>query len=192
MGKQRQRNRIKSRVDELPEEIRQLLDSRLSDVKITYREISEELLKKGYEISRSSIGRYAIRQGAALNRLKEAHDQTRILVQAVKENQEEDYTEAGIRILMDQLTKKMAIAQEEIDEMEPGEAGRLMVAISRSNIYKKKILADLTKGYKKAVDEVKAELQQELKSSPEIYEKLQELVSRVEAKVFQKLEVPNE
>ena len=86
MSKQRQRTRIKSRIDELPDEVKQLVDARLSDVGITYQEIADEVKKKGYEISRSSVGRYALRQGAALQHLKDAQNQTRVLIEAVKKN----------------------------------------------------------------------------------------------------------
>lgn len=188
MADKRQRKRIKSRLDELPEEVRNLVDIRLADVNITYQEIADEIIAKGFEISRSSIGRYALRQGAALNRLREAQEQTRILVNAVKKNDNADYTEAGLQILMDQLTKKMALAQEEIEDMPPDKAGRLMVAISRTAVYKEKIIADLTKGYKKAMAEVKQELQNELKNEPELLGKMIQLVGRVEEKVAQKIE----
>ena len=61
MGQQRTKNRIKSRVDELPPEAREMLNTLLADVNWTYAEISAEMLKKGWEISRQSIGRYALR-----------------------------------------------------------------------------------------------------------------------------------
>jgi hypothetical protein len=188
MGKQRQRTRIKSRIDELSEEMKNLIDARLADVNITYIEIAAELHSKGYEVSKSSIGRYALRQGAALNRLKQAQDQTKALINAVKKNPDTDYTEAGMQILMDSLVRSITMAQEAIDEMPPDKAGRLMVAISRTAIYKEKIRADLTKGYKKAIEEVKRELSDELKNEPELYTKMLSLVDRVDSKVTQQLE----
>jgi hypothetical protein len=190
--KKRQRTRNRSRIDELPEEIRSIVDERLANVNITYNEIAEEICKKGYEISRSSIGRYAIRQGAVLNRMMEAQAQTKVLVNAVKNSPETDYTDAGLFILMDLLIKKMAIAQEEIDEMEPDKAGRLMVAISRTAAYKEKIKAELNKHYRKAINEVKLELKAELQTEPELLAKMIELTERVEDKVMKKIEGENE
>ena len=40
MGDQRERNRIKSRVDELPDEIRAQLDAMLADGKYIYQDIA--------------------------------------------------------------------------------------------------------------------------------------------------------
>lgn len=188
MGKQRQKKRIKSRIDELPLELQELVDIRLSNVNITYQEIAEEITAKGYEISKSSVGRYALRQGGVLQRLKEAQEQTRVLVSAIKNNPEQDYTEAGLQILMDQLIKKMSLAQEEIDEMPPDKAGRLMVAISRTAAYKEKVKADLSKGYKKAIEKVKADLKAELESTPELFEQMLALVKRVQEKINLELE----
>jgi hypothetical protein len=120
--------------------------------------------------------------------LKEAQEQTRVLVNAVKSNPEVDYTEAGLQILMDQLIKKMTTAQEEIDEMAPDKAGRLMVAISRTAAYKEKVKADLSKGYKKAIEKVKAELKAELEATPELLDQMLTLVNKVQDKINQELE----
>ena len=53
MGDQRERNRIKSRVDELPDEIRAQLDAMLADVNYTYQDIADTITDLGYEISRT-------------------------------------------------------------------------------------------------------------------------------------------
>ena len=55
MGDQRERNRIKSRVDELPDEIRAQLDAMLADVNYTYQDIADTITDLGYEISRSAV-----------------------------------------------------------------------------------------------------------------------------------------
>ena len=46
-------------MDELPEEIRQQVDVMLVDTSNTYLSISLKLKDMGYEVSKSSIGRYA-------------------------------------------------------------------------------------------------------------------------------------
>ena len=80
MGKQRERNRIKSRVDELPPEAREALDRMLADVTNTYQEIAEHMAAQGWDISRSSIGRYALRQNAVARRLRESREQMEALI----------------------------------------------------------------------------------------------------------------
>lgn len=112
MGKERRRTRIKSKIDELPDDVKELIDKRLADVTVSYEEIAEEITEMGYTIGKSSIGRYALRQNDVAKRLKEAQQQTIALINAVKSNPDMDYTEAGLQILTDGLVKKFATAQE--------------------------------------------------------------------------------
>ena len=185
MGKQRQRTRIKSRVDELPEEMRKILDIRLADVNYTYQEIADELNQKGYEISKSAVGRYALRQGSVLSRLKEATEQTRLIVEAIKDDTNNmDAIGAVNKLMAAELAKKIATAQEEIAEMPIDKAGRLAVAIERATVYKEKFRLEYNKGIKDAVREIKKELQKELRDkSPELYSKLCSLADEVESRM---------
>ena len=93
MGEPRERQRIKSRVDEFPDEIRAQMDGMLADVNYTYQEIADTLTEQGYEISRSAVGRYAMRHNSAARRLKEAREQTTALLQQIRENQDVESTE---------------------------------------------------------------------------------------------------
>ena len=100
MGKQRSKKRITSKIDELPEQLRLQVDLMLADTSNTYVEISQYLKTTGYEISKSSICRYAARTNTAMQRLKEAQLQTDKLVSVIRENPEADYTEAAIMMTM--------------------------------------------------------------------------------------------
>ena len=50
MGEQRERQRIKSRVDEFPDEIRAQMDGMLADVNYTYQEIADTLTEQGLSL----------------------------------------------------------------------------------------------------------------------------------------------
>ena len=117
MGDQRERNRIKSRVDELPDEIRAQLDTMLADVNYTYQDIADTITDLGYEISRSAVGRYAMRHNSAARRLKEASEQTTALLQFIRENQDVESTELASAIMIDGLTRRIATADEDFDAM---------------------------------------------------------------------------
>jgi len=124
MGDQRERNRIKSRVDELPDEIRAQLDAMLADVNYTYQDIADTITDLGYEISRSAVGRYAMRHNSAARRLKEASEQTTALLQFIRENQDVESTELASAIMIDGLTRRIATADEDFDAMPLDKAGR--------------------------------------------------------------------
>ena len=86
------------------------VDVMLADTSNTYEYISQFLKGEGYDISKSSVGRYATRTNNAMQRLLEAQAQTDRLIQVVKENPEADYTEAAILLTMNGLLNKVATA----------------------------------------------------------------------------------
>lgn len=158
MTKQRRKTRVSSKVDELPEEIRINVDAMLADTSNTYQGISDWLKQMGYAVSKSAVGRYAMRTNTAMQRLLEAQRQTEKLVQVVKQNPDADYTEAGMRMLMDGLINRMATAEEEFDEMPLDKAGRLLASLSRTKVYKDKVRQDMQKKVDIAFDEMEARI----------------------------------
>ena len=100
MGRTRKKNRISSKIDELPSEIKGQVDVMLSDTSNSYQDVSGWLKEKGYEISKSSVGRYAVRSNTAAQRLLEAQSRTEALVNVVRKNPDADYTEAGLMLMM--------------------------------------------------------------------------------------------
>lgn len=185
MGKKR-RTRIFSKIDELNEELREEVNKMLFSPAYTYLDIAIWLQDKGYEISKSSVGRYALRQNAVAQKLKEAQEQTKALVTVIKQNPDADYTEATMHMLMSELTKKVAAAQEEFDEMDLGEAGRLVVAISRTKVYKDRVKADLQKKASIAFEEFKKQVSAELRDvEPELCERLIQVADRVAERLAQ-------
>jgi hypothetical protein len=183
VGNERERNRIKSRVDEFPEDIKQVLHQRLADVNCSYIAIAEELTGMGYEISKSSVGRYAMRQGGAAKRFKESAEKIKALAEVVKENRDIEASEVASSLLMDLLIERVATAQEEIDEMPLDKAGRLIVQMQRSAVFKAKFKLEFDKGYQEAVSRVKKELAEELQKEPELLARMVELAERVRTRL---------
>ena len=143
MGDKRTKQRITSKIDELPEDLRMKVDVMLADTSNTYEYISQFLKGEGYDISKSSVGRYATRTNNAMQRLLEAQAQTDRLIQVVKENPEADYTEAAILLTMNGLLNKVATAEEEFNEMPLDKAGRLIASLSRTKVYKDRVKQDM-------------------------------------------------
>ena len=170
MGDQRERNRIKSRVDELPDEIRAQLDAMLADVNYTYQDIADTITDLGYEISRSAVGRYAMRHNSAARRLKEASEQTTALLQFIRENQDVESTELASAIMIDGLTRRIATADEDFDAM-------LLVQLQRSTIYKERWRKERLAAIEAVERNVKARMRQAVQNDPELLAQLQRLVS---------------
>lgn len=188
MGKQRERNRIKSRIDELPEDARAEIDRMLANVNFTYQEIADHMISLGHDISKSSIGRYALRQGGAAKRLKESAEKVKALAEVVKENRDIEASEVAASILMDALIERVATAHEEIDQLPLDKAGRLIVAMQRSAVFKAKFKLEFNRGIKEAMAEVKRELSAELQKEPDLLERMTELANRVSERLENKEE----
>lgn len=176
MGKQRERNRIKSRVDELPQDARELLDRMLADVTNTYAEIAEAMGARGWEISKSSIGRYAMRQNAVARRLKESREQMVALINEVKDNNDVEASELASSLLIDGLTRRIATAEDDFENMPLEKAGRLLVQIQRSAIYKERMKSTRARACKDVEINIMVRMREQIQDDPDLLYRITELV----------------
>lgn len=185
MGDKRRRTRISSKIDQLPQGIKDEINDMLSDPSITYLEISEYLETRGYEISKSAVGRYALRQNEVVSRLRDAQERTKVLVSAVQQNPDMDYTQAGMQILMDSLIERISMAQEEFDELPLDKVGKLITSISRTNAYKIKVRTDIKNKLELAFEKFEDELMQTVKTYPDLAEQLQQILMEAKKRMFE-------
>jgi len=141
-----------NKVYDLPPELRTELDERLLDTGITYTEISAWLAQQDHVISKSTIGRYALETKQLAGRLIETQTRVRELVRVAKLNQDDDgsLTEGALQIAVGKLSEKIALIEEELDDMPPDKAIDLMIKLSRVKAYKDKVYADLRTEYENA------------------------------------------
>ena len=183
-GRQRRRVRITSTVDKLPDYIRAQLDLKLADTANTYEELSKWLKAEGFEISRSAIGRYAIRSTTAAQRVAETLQRTQAIAKAVEEHPDLDYTKAASMIFMDGLIQRVSTAEDEYAEIPLDKAGRLIAAISRNATYEKRTRAELKKKAELAFDQMEAELMEAIRHHPELSGELHDVLARAREKVL--------
>ena len=129
---ERRRTRISSTIDKLPDDIKTELDVRLADTANTYEDLSAWLKAEGYEISKSAIGRYAIRSTQAAQRVAETLQRTQAIAQAVEAHPDLDYTKAASMVLMDGLMQRVSTAEDDFAEMPLDKAGRLIASLARN------------------------------------------------------------
>lgn len=177
MGTQRTKSRVRSRVDELPEEAQELLNSMLADVSYTYVEIADTLTKKGWSISRQSVGRYALRQKAVAKRLMDAREQTTALLQVMRENNDIEASELGTSILIDSLVKRLATAQEEFDEMPLEKASKLLVAVQRSAVYKGRMRSTRAQACRDVESNILARIREQIQDDPDLVLRISTIVT---------------
>lgn len=178
--KYRKYNKIVS----LPDEIKKELDIMLSDTSNTYMEISDWLKDKGFDISKSTVGRYALETHKLSTKLLEARTQVNELIRLAKEDKDsENITEGAMQIATVKLTEKIAYLEEEIEDMDASDAIKLITSISRTKAYKDKIYAKLKSEYEEAYNNFKTAISEELKSHPDILEKLIKITDNTMSKL---------
>lgn len=185
MGEKRSKQRVTCKIDELPEDLRVKVDVMLADVSNSYEYISRFLKEEGFDISKSSVGRYATRTNNAMQRLLEAQAQTDRLIQVVKENPEADYTEAAILLTMNGLLNKVATAEEEFNEMPLDKAGRLIASLSRTKVYKDRVRQDMRKKADIAFREMETEMLKVIKQDGKSAEQLKEILTRAKERMME-------
>ena len=185
MGDKRTKQRITSKIDELPEDLRMKVDVMLADTSNTYEYISQFLKGEGYDISKSSVGRYATRTNNAMQRLLEAQAQTDRLIQVVKENPEADYTEAAILLTMNGLLNKVATAEEEFNEMPLDKAGRLIASLSRTKVYKDRVKQDMRRKADIAFREMESEILTVIKQDEKSAAQLKEILAKAKERMME-------
>ena len=185
MGDKRTKQRITSKIDELPEDLRMKVDVMLADTSNTYEYISQFLKGEGYDISKSSVGRYATRTNNAMQRLLEAQAQTDRLIQVVKENPEADYTEAAILLTMNGLLNKVATAEEEFNEMPLDKAVRLIASLSRTKVYKDRVKQDMRRKADIAFREMESEMLKVIKQDEKSAAQLKEILAKAKERMME-------
>lgn len=185
MGDKRTKQRITSKIDELPEDLRMKVDVMLADTSNTYEYISQFLKGEGYDISKSSVGRYATRTNNAMQRLLEAQAQTDRLIQVVKENPEADYAEAAILLTMNGLLNKVATAEEEFNEMPLDKAGRLIASLSRTKVYKDRVKQDMRRKADIAFREMESEMLKVIKQDEKSAVQLKEILAKAKERMME-------
>lgn len=181
---ERRRTRISSTIDKLPDDIKTELDIRLADTANTYEELSAWLKSEGFEISKSAIGRYAIRSTQAAQRVAETLQRTQAIAQAVEAHPDLDYTKAASMVLMDGLMQRVSTAEDDFAEMPLDKAGRLIASLSRNATYEKRVRAELKKKAELAFDQMETELMAAIKQNPELAGELHDVLTRAREKVL--------
>lgn len=171
--------RVRFRVDEYPPEAKELLEAMLADVRNTYQDIAEAMTEKGWPITKSSVQRYAMRTEAAAARIRAAAEQTRVLIQSIKDGQDVEASEVGSALLLDGLIRRMATAEDEFDLMPLDKAGRLLVQLQRSGVYKQRWKNERRKTIDSLRDSMMMELRGEVQEDDELLSRLSSMVDRI-------------
>lgn len=180
----RKRTRINSKITQLPDDVKAELDAQLGDTENTYSDIAAWLKGKGYTVSKSAVGRYAIRINKAAQRVSETLQRTQMIAKAVEDHPDLEYTKGASMVLMDALMQRVSTAEEEFQEMPLDKAGRLIASLSRNATYDKRVRQEMKRKAEVAFDQMEAELMAAIKQHPELAGELHSVLTRAKEKVI--------
>ncbi|MGN0710507.1 MAG: phage protein Gp27 family protein [Anaerovoracaceae bacterium] len=181
---ERKRTRINSKIGQLPEEMQDQVDEMLRDSSITYEYIAKWLTEQGYAISKSAVGRYALRANKAAARVAENLQQMEAIVKIVEKNPDLDYTKANRMMMMDGLARRLSTAEDEWCDMPLDKAGRLIANLSRVELASEKLRKDYKSKIELAFEGMEAELMAAIKSDPKLAGKLKEILQEAKEKMM--------
>ncbi len=174
----REIRRIRCLIDELPPDVRTELDEMLADTSWGYVAISAELARKGYSISKSSIGRYAQRNGKTALRLREIREQAQQYARLIEENQELDLAKVASNIYLQNLLARVVQAgDEEYDTIEMKDVGDQIARLLRTSVYEGRYSAQRKGDVDKAAELILTQLRAELLTDPD-------MLNRIQSKVY--------
>lgn len=178
--KERRRTRINSKIEQLPPDVKSQVDMMLADSSNTYEDIAQWLKAQDYDISRGSVGRYALRANQAAQRVAENLQKTRAILEMMERNPEMDAAKASQALMMDGLMQRLSTAEEEYLNMPLEDAGRLLASFRRVDIADKKLKLETRKKIDLAFEALEEKMLNIVKANPELSAKMRDLL--IEAK----------
>ena len=187
MGEQRTRTRIHCLVDDLPDDVRRELDEMLADTSYGYVAISEWLQAQGYSISKSSIGRYAQRNGKMQMRLREINESAKQYAELIRANPKLDLAKVATSIYLQQLLTRVAEAgSDEFSGIDIEDAGNLLAKLMRASVYEGRYSASRQDDIAEAAELVMQQFRAEVAQEPELLSSIQRMVYESKERATQK------
>ena len=140
MGKKK--NRKHSIIDGLPADLKEAVEEMIK-ADFTYREIVEYIRKNGFEISQSSVQRYASGLNETLQSLKMAQENFRVVMEETEKYKNLDVSDGILRLLSNQIFQSINnFSDDQIQNVDFDTLMKNAVALTRAIAYKKKIDID--------------------------------------------------
>ena len=138
----KKKNRKHSKIDSLPNDIKEAVEEMIKS-DFTYREIVDYIKNQGFEISQSSVQRYASGLNETLQSLRMAQENFRAVMEETEKYKNLDVSDGILRLLSNQVFQNINNMSE--DRMNDVNFETLMknaVALTKAIAYKRKIDVD--------------------------------------------------
>ncbi len=152
---------------------REMVDQMLANG-FTYEEIAAAVEEAGERVGKSSIARYHSSYEQIAERITQAREQMKVLIDAVREKPNTDLAEVANQIMMQGLLGRVARAQaeNEFKNIPLDKAGKLVADLERSTVAREKLKFEFDRGVSAAVKKIIDQLSEELKDMPEVFHQI--------------------
>lgn len=169
----KKKNRKHSKIDSLPADIKEAVEEMIKS-DFTYREIVEYIKKEGFEISQSSVQRYASGLNETLQSLRMAQENFRTIMEETEKYKNLDVSDGILRLLSNQIFQGINSCSE--DQMRDIDFETLMknaVALTKAIAYKKKIDVDTKTVLENGMQEFQTAIYEAMaQERPDLYREL--------------------
>ncbi|MGO1072312.1 DUF3486 family protein [Lysobacter sp. CA199] len=154
----------RSKVDQLPEALRDELKQRLiANGFSNYNELAEWLTDRGYEIGKSAVGVYGQKLERRLRAIKASTDAARMISEAAPDDAD-DRSNAIISLVQTQIFEGLLAMQDAEDESNPakrveilGKAAKNIATLTRASVARHKWANEIRKQLEAALAAMKKE-----------------------------------
>ena len=169
----KKRNRKHSKIDSLPTDIKEAAEEMIKS-DFTYREIVDYIKNQGFEISQSSVQRYASGLNETLQSLRLAQENFRAVMEETEKYKNLDVSDGILRLLSNQVFQNINNMSK--DRMQNVDFDTLMknaVALTKAIAYKKKIDVDTKTVLENGMEEFQAAIYEAMaQERPDLYREL--------------------
>ena len=181
MGKKK--NRKHSIIDGLPSDLKEAVEEMIKD-NFTYREIVEYIRKQGFEISQSSVQRYASSLNETLQSLRLAQENFRAVMEETEKYKNLDVTDGILRLLSNQVFQNINnLSEEQINDIDFETLMKNAVALTRAIAYKKKIDVDTQSVLENGMEQFQSALYETMAAErPDLYKEVKKFLKEKQQK----------
>ena len=181
MGKKK--NRKHSIIDGLPSDLKEAVEEMIKD-NFTYREIVEYIRKQGFEISQSSVQRYASSLNETLQSLRLAQENFRAVMEETEKYKNLDVTDGILRLLSNQVFQNINnLSEEQMNDIDFETLMKNAVALTRAIAYKKKIDVDTQSVLENGMEQFQSALYETMAAErPDLYKEVKKFLKEKQQK----------
>lgn len=181
MGKKK--NRKHSIIDGLPCEMKEAVEEMIK-ADFTYREIVDYIRKNGFQISQSSVQRYASGLNETLQTLRLAQENFRAVMEETEKYKNLDVTDGILRLLSNQVFQNINnLSEEQMNDIDFETLMKNAVALTRAIAYKKKIDVDTRSILENGSEEFQSVLYEAMAAErPDLYKEVRKFIKEKQQK----------